>query len=118
MNTLDRDWVLSELARTLRALAVEPNDALAALPADCVKADELALDFESVAAAVLGNMRTELTRAQVTAIEAVDRELLAMSSSEHPELWTEHAVREHPRWKHIRTLASSALQAAGAQNAG
>ncbi len=110
---VDREWITQELRNSLRAMAGPGSEALASLPDWTVKADELALDFDNFVHAYLGNFGDEVSPYQRDALLAVDALLDGMSGEEHAELWTEHAVVNHPKWEAVRALAQDALASLG-----
>ena len=106
---IKRTFILDGLRDALQALAA-PGDVALALVADgAVKADELALDFDNFWRAALESLESELTQAQRESLVAVDRLLDAMSGARHRDLWTEEAVRTHPKWQEVREAAKRAL---------
>lgn len=106
-------FILDGLREALQALAAPGNEALALVPDGTVKADELALEFDNFSRAALESHESELTQAQRATLVAVDRLLGAMSGARHADLWTEEAVRRHPKWLEVREAAKRALAAFG-----
>jgi hypothetical protein len=80
--------------------------ALAGVPDGCCKPDELALDFDNVRAAVVGNFAAELPPELVAALAAVDAALDDIPRSG----WSEQAVRSAPEWAAVRGRAGAALR--------
>jgi hypothetical protein len=50
-----------------------------------------------------------LTETQRASLLDVDRLLDAMSETRQAELWTEEAVRTHPKWQEVREAAKRVL---------
>jgi hypothetical protein len=87
--------------------------ALELVPDGTVKADELVLDFDNFGRAAIESLREELTDAQRESLSDIDRLLDAMSESRLADLWTEEAVRTHPKWQALRDAARRALATFG-----
>lgn len=102
-------FILDGLRNVLQALAAPGDVTLALVPDGTVKADELALDFDNFGRAALESLESELTQAQRESLIVVDRLLSAMSGVRHADLWTEEAVRTHPKWQKVREAAKRAL---------
>ncbi len=107
--TIDRDGIVYQLRQSLCALALDGRVALATLPGNCVKADELALDYSESFAAIRSNDGFDFLDSQLAALARVDGLLDDMSGQEQPHLWTNDAVITHPRWAEVRQAARDAL---------
>ena len=92
----DVKWIRESLRAQLELLALPGDAALARLPDGCVKADELALDFDNFYSAYIANCRDEITPRLTDVLQAIDGDFSAMSRSGSRDLWTEEAVRTHP----------------------
>jgi len=104
---IKRTFIQDGLRDALQALAAPGDVALALVPDGMVKADELALDFDNFGRAALESLESELTQAQRESLVAVDRVLDAMSRARHRDLWTEEAVRTHPKWQKCGKLRNA-----------
>jgi hypothetical protein len=54
---VDRDWLRRSLREELKLLAAPGDEALARLPKGCMKADELALDFDNFLSCIHWQLR-------------------------------------------------------------
>ncbi len=108
---MNRERVFAELSSTLQRLAAPGEIALARLPKNCHRPDELALEYEQSLRVAIANYESELPEASKVALCRVDAELESMSGSQQNELWTEEAVCHNPKWAEIRLLARAALDA-------
>jgi hypothetical protein len=106
---INREFILDGLRQIVRMLAAPGDEALALVPGGTVKADELALDFDNFGRAALESLGPELTDAQRESLINIDLLLDAMSGSQQADLWTEDAVRTHPKWQAVREAARRAL---------
>lgn len=93
------------------ALASPGQVALEHTPARSCRPDELALDYENVVHAFVGNSSTETSAPQRSALLRVDKLIGAMIGGQRSDLWTESAVITHRRWAEIRAAAQQALDA-------
>ena len=107
------DNVVDELYQLLQRLASPPQAQIAYLRHLGVAplADELALEFHDLYLLVpqLTAQRV-LTRQQSEALDAVSRQLDAMSACQDTSLWLEDALRRHPDWVEMRRLAAIAAK--------
>ena len=102
----------NKLQRAVIALAQQAEVQLSLFPDFVCKADELVLDFDDGLYEMVGD-EAEFTGEQRAAIEALDRFITPMGGRANANLWTDDAVRSHPRWEQIRSLARSAADAFG-----
>lgn len=102
-------FILDGLRQVLQLLAAPADVALAFYPDGTVKADELALDFDNFGRASLESSELELTEAQRASLIVIDQLLDAMTASRQDTLWTDEAVRTHPKWQGVREAAGRAL---------
>lgn len=79
-------------------------------------ADELALELDDVAEAVL-SAPDLLSQGQRSLLRELDRELEEMSGSEHADLWSQPALRTSPAWTRVRERARAMLSALHAEPA-
>jgi len=107
------DKVVDELDQILERLASPPQAQIDYLRHLGVAplADELALEFHDLHLLVpqLAAQRV-LTPHQSEAIDAVSRQLDAMSARQDTSLWMEDALRRHPDWVEVRRLAAIAAK--------
>jgi hypothetical protein len=101
------------LAASVRHLALPGDEALAHKPLGDDPPDELALEFDDLYTAYVDRLDALPTPEQLGALQALDSALTAMSGGANAELWTEAAVKHHPRWDEIRTLATAVLEQFG-----
>jgi hypothetical protein len=111
--SVDREWILGQLREALVALSLPGSRALAARPAEGANADELALDYDHFLTVTLQHFSAELTSPQRAALERVNHLLEEMSGRANADLWTEAAVREHPKWVEVRKQAGDARRVLG-----
>ena len=83
------------------------------MPHGSCKADELALDLDSVMETAL--QHPTVTEEQRRAVREVGSLFETMSKRESTELWTEEAVLRDPMWEQVRQLAVRALECFGWQ---
>jgi hypothetical protein len=106
--------MIQRLITSLQALAAPAEAQLARFPDFVAKADELALDFDDALMLIRDCPQLELTGDQVTALDAVDHALAAMSGPAQAGFWTEVSLRESLEWARVRSVAAEALGALGA----
>lgn len=106
---INRDFILDGVRKAVEALAAPGETALATMPEGSVKADELALDFDNFGRAALESLGSEMTEVQRESLRNIDRLLSAMIGGHQADLWTEEAVRTHPKWQDVRDAAGRAL---------
>ena len=108
------DKVVDELCQILERLASPPQAQIDYLRNLGVAplADELALEFHDLHLLVpqLAAQRV-LTHQQRAALDAVSRQLDAMSACQDTSLWMEDALRCHADWVEVRRLAAIAAKA-------
>ena|SRR5687767_10551833 len=107
---VDRDWLRRSLREQLELLAASADQTLARLANGCVKADELALDFDNFHHAYVGNFGGALSPDARAALHAIQQSFDCMSGQSNGELWTEEAVAAHPAWLEVRHQAARALK--------
>ena len=98
------------LREQLELLAAPADQSLAGVPDGCVKADELALDFDNDYDAYVSNWGEKLSPEALAALRSIDELFDRMSDTRNPELWTEEAVKAHPAWSDVRRQAALALR--------
>ena len=107
------DKVVDELCQILKRLASPPQAQIDYLRnlGGAPLADELALEFHDLHLLVpqLAIQRV-LTQQQSEAIDAVSRQLDAMSACQDTSLWMEDALRRHSDWAEVRRLAAIAAK--------
>ena len=107
------DKVVDELYQIVERLALPPQAQIDYLRNLGVAplADELALEFHDLHLLVpqLAAQRV-LTQQQSEAIDAVSRQLDAMSACQDTSLWMEDALRCHSDWVEVRRLAAMAAK--------
>lgn len=114
---VDREALRRMLREQLELLAAPADQALAGVPDGCVKADELALDFDNDYRAYVSNCGEELSPEALAALRSIDELFDRMSRARNPELWTEDAVKAHPAWSDVRRKAAVALKLLDARTA-
>ncbi len=110
-NDPSLQFIVDGCRQVVQLLAAPPDVALAYYPDGTVKADELALDFDNFGRAALENSELKLTEAQRESLTKIDQLLDEMTDSRQHVLWTEEAVRTHPKWRAVRDEARRALAA-------
>jgi hypothetical protein len=111
-----RAWHFRQLRLCLRALARAGAEQRPLFPDDADEADDLAFNFEHWTGVVRGNYEGDLTRPQLDALTAIERQLAVMSrdgAEFDPELWTDAALVTSGQWAVVRRLAEAALDAFG-----
>jgi len=96
------------LADTVLNLARSADRALAQGPEGGDRPRQLAIEFDDAYTGYVAHLEQLPSHAQLEALQALDAALAAMSGPAKAELWTESAVRSHPRWTEIRALARAA----------
>ena len=107
---VDRDWLRRSLREQLELLGAPAIQALARLSDGCVKADELALDFDNFYRAYIENFGDELSPDARMALDAIDKSFDRMSGPANADLWTDAAVGAHAAWSEVRRQAGLALR--------
>ena len=102
----------NQLERAVLALAQPADVQLSLFPDFVCKADELALDFEDGLYELVGH-EDEITSEQRAAVDRLDQLITSMSGEQNAEFWTDDAVRSHPTWEQIRSLAKATAVAFG-----
>jgi hypothetical protein len=76
--------------------------------------DELALDYDGIAAAA-GDMREkgETDSATCDSVRELNNYLGAISGKANAHLWTAEALRTAPEWQHVRRMAKDCLSLLG-----
>jgi hypothetical protein len=113
MNTdrdLQREWLRRSLREQLQLLARPGDEALSGLPDGCVKADELAIDFDNSYRAYLANFGDELSKDARAALQEVEVLFDHMSRAVNADLWTDEAVAKSTEWSEVRRQALQALE--------
>ena len=102
-------WLLDQLRAAVARLASSADDQLAYVRqlGSSPSVDELALEFDDFARAVLAQPRL-LTDEQRMAVENLDRQLDAMSGADRAALWTEAALGSAEEWHEVRRRAARA----------
>jgi len=113
MANTGRQFLLDGLRQIVQLLAAPADVALAYYPDGTVKADELALDFDNIGRAALESSESDLTEVQRASLVMIDQLLGAITESSDDALWTDEAVRTHPKWQAVRKAAGRALQEFG-----
>lgn len=108
--------LLTELRRSLQALAAPASQQLDLFPELEHTADALAFDFDHWRDVVTDATPDGLTSDQARALAELDAQLIAMGATDEP-LWTESALRESPLWERVRQLARAALSSLGWEEA-
>ncbi|MEM7165723.1 MAG: hypothetical protein AAF581_09680 [Planctomycetota bacterium] len=109
---VDRQWMLDQLRNSLRLLAAPGSSALASLPEDRLRPEELVQAFDDAREVLLSDHGPGLPEKQRQCLLDLDDAIVAMSSSD-PERWTGAAVRRDPIWEDVRLRAHQTLEAFG-----
>jgi hypothetical protein len=112
----DKETQFKHLKWSLQALAAPVSEQLALFPDAVTKPDELALDFDTCAAAVRAREDGGLTDVQFAALAVIDDQLATMSrlgTELDADIWSEAALRHDPNWEQLRQFAADALEAFG-----
>jgi len=112
----DKETQFRHLKWSLQALAAPVSEQLALFPDAVAKPDELALDFDTCAAAVRVREDGGLSETQTAALAAIDDQLATMSrlgTELDADIWSEAALRHDPNWGQLRQFAAAALEAFG-----
>ena len=115
-DSAQRAWHFKQLRWSLQSLAAAGSDQRTLFPDHAVAPDDLAFDFDHWASVIRSHYETELFRAEVDALAAIDQKLATMSrdgAEFDAELWTDAALTGSEHWADVRRLASVALEAFG-----
>jgi hypothetical protein len=104
--------MIQALIDALRALAASADMQIQRL-SDRVGAQEFVLAFDDAYMLARDCRQLTWTRAQLEALDEIDRELSRITAQANSALWTEDALRDAPEWQHVRVLAERALEAVG-----
>jgi hypothetical protein len=95
----------------VRALAQQPAVQAGLFPSFVCVGDELAGEWEeSFQSWKAAGGSSQFCEGEVESLEAIDRQLEAMSGPEHDELWTSESLEHGPEWERVRELAAHALE--------
>ncbi len=97
-------WALQALAQPA---AAQPR----LYPGVEVVTDELILEFGEAFRRALGESEVGWSEAQRHALRLLNREIEALSASDHPELWEDNSGLSLPEWVSVRQLAGAAIAA-------
>lgn len=100
------------LLDALKMLSAAPENQMAYLRqlGPSTDADELALEFDAIAAAVDDMLDLkEISEIQANAVRRVDRMLSGISGPSNETLWTAEALTNSPEWMEIRRVAKACL---------
>jgi hypothetical protein len=103
----------SVLSSTINILASAPEVQLRHLAAMGLpeRIDEIALDFDAIAAASEDMLRCgELNEKELNSLKRIDFLLSAMSGSEDAVLWTPEGLRTAPEWTEVRRASAECLR--------
>lgn len=102
---------VEQLRDALKVLSMPAEAQLQHVGALHADLDEIALEFDDIAPVRASLVDAgEMTAAQASAIDAVDRQLLEMSDA-GPSRWTVAAASDGEDWRTLRQLALQALEA-------
>ncbi len=113
MASNEASFRLQELNEGLVALAMEPEDQIRWIGQ--AHPDELGLAFDD-GFRLIPSLELEgvvIPAEARTILDEISRRLDLMSGAENAELWTEAAIRTHPRWVDLRLLARRVLSVPG-----
>jgi len=110
------DLRVQKLIEELRKLAAEPDEQLEALeelghdpPEHYI--DELALDYDAIAAAARGMMLDGvLSQTSCECVTHLNAFLESFSGSANAHLWTGTALRDADEWRMVRAMAKDCLK--------
>jgi hypothetical protein len=108
MEEVNRAWLFEGLKHSLQLLACAPEIQFRHFPDFVHVPDELALDFDNLRTACVGNFGSEMTAEQLSCLESVDQSFDRMKGR-----FTDDAVMNSPEWRDVRLLAADALKAFG-----
>ena len=100
----------AKLAAVAWDLALPGDETLAVRPLDPTQPDALALEFDDLYADYIDDLEELPTADQLSALQALDSALTTISGAANSDLWTEAAIKSHPRWSEIRSLAQAVIQ--------
>src|SRR2546428_13023609 len=100
--------ILMQLRDSLAILAAAPQDQAEYLRRTGVGVDELALELDDVAEAVVAS--GWLHDEAATAVRKVESRLTEMSGEANAQLWIGPALFGAPEWGEVRKLAAAALR--------
>ena len=103
-------FIASEFKVSIESLAADADTALARLPDNCCKPDELACQFDDFRLPFLALFSDRLSAEEARLIMELDELLEGMSGHQHSELWREDAIRHNPAWAQVRQQAIQVLQ--------
>ena len=102
---------VEQLRDALKVLAMPAEAQLQHVGGLHADLDEIALEFDDIAPVRASLLDAgEITSAQASAVDAVDRQLLEMSDA-GPSRWTAESASAGEDWRKLRLLALQALDA-------
>jgi|SRR6185312_3558761 len=100
------------LKDALKVLAAEPDEQVRWLDTQDVPVDvdELALDYDAIAAAADNMLREgEISKAQCECVKALHQYFDTFSGAANADLWDEAALRSAEQWRRVREMARECL---------
>ncbi len=97
----------ARLEAVVRLFALPGAAALAR--AGLTSPDALAIEFDEVYTAFVGNLDELPSGDQLSALQELDAQLLEMSDPAHRSLWTAEAMAENPAWDSLQRIARLVL---------
>jgi hypothetical protein len=104
--------VRDRLKWSVLALTQPAEIQLSLFPDFVCKADELALNFGEGLLELAG-YQDQITAEQSSAIDALDKLIVAKRGQAELDFWTDDAVRSHASWEEIRVSARAVADAFG-----
>lgn len=95
----------------LAKLATRPDQVAGSPETTATRAEKLVVEFDTAYTAFVENIDRLPSESQMLALQAVDTKLAAMVAAKEPALWIPWACREDIRWREVRALAETALDA-------
>lgn len=111
---VDREGHFRQLRWALQELALSGSEQPLLFPDYAANALNLATEFDHWSAVVRTNHESDLSPAQLDALEAIEAKLADMSRDGarfDVEIWTDAALRTSEDWTELRRLAADALAA-------
>lgn len=115
-SALDIKEQYKKLIQSLQLLASSFDSQVGSLPSYVQVADEIAEEFDVVMCFYVKTLVNNdyINAKQKNKLERIDRLLAQMSGDE--EWWTLKALKDSPKWDHLRQLANELLVSLGIQD--
>jgi len=112
-ETQRREWVRTELERSLQALAMPAEVQFRLYPRGVCYACELVGDFQNFSTAYRGDNEEALTKEQKSVLNQLQNYLAKLVESQDYQCWNDEPIRTSTAWEQSREMAKQTLACFG-----